>query len=532
MKPKKPQLKRSRSEIGQGLVEYAIILIFVAISVVLVLEFLGPTVDNTFDQIVSDVPGGTPVLAHYTPPPTSLATSTHTSTPDAPPPAGTSTSTPTPSITPTPTETPTVQPSLTPSATPTALPESANLCAGGTPKQSSTSSGRVAARACDGNINGNISNNSVAQTNNDTNPYWEVDLGSVYVLEQLKIFSRTDCGSSCYPSNFIVLISESPMPDDLAGAQGTFGVKEYQFDGDVDSFAFAMQNITGRYVRIQLAGSGQLNLAEVEVTGSLNVASACENITDMFYIFDVSGSMNGTFPGANNKIEAAKEAVTRVNNEIIAANNDSRVGSVTFTTTGSYTNNGGYWHLNILLDTFPLSTNIASLNAEVQTWSPVGGTPTGSAINAARLTMINTWDPKRVPIVVLVSDGVPTVDLLGRYYPDSYVQNVDVYNNDGTAKNSSQVANTGSTSSYNKHSPERAGVVVAQVMDEINELTRSLPNAVVHSIAIAGGSGFNTEVLQYVADVGGGDYFAADNASELGYLLSSIFAGVDCDPDS
>jgi Flp pilus assembly pilin Flp len=529
MKRPKSKLNHYLPESGQGLVEYALILIFVAVSVVLVLEILGPAVDNTFDQLANDVPGGTPVLANYTPPPTSLATATHTSTSAAPPPVGTPTSTATATETQIPTNTPTTGPTLTASPTPTAIPAATNLCLKATPKQSSTSNGRVASRACDGNTNGNINNGSVAQTNNQANPYWEADLGTVYSLDQLKIFNRTDCCTSNL-SNFYVLISNFPMPDDLTAARNKFGVTEFFFEGNVDSFAYAFGNLTGRYVRIQLAGSNQLNLAEVEIIGSLDPPTGCEAIGDMFYIFDVSGSMAWEFPGADSKLDAAKEAVIRVNNDIIAANNDTRVGFVTFTTTGDYFYSG-YWQLNVLLNTLPLTTDIAGVNAIVQTWNPIGGTPTGSAINAARVTMVNTWDPERIPIVVLVSDGVPTVDLLGRYYPDNYVQNIDVYNNNNVPYNPATVAGTGSISSYYKHSPQRAGYVVADVMYEIQELTRSLPNATVHSIAI-GGSGFNTEVLQYVADVGGGNYFSADNAAELGQQLSSIFTGIDCGPDS
>jgi len=146
--------------------------------------------------------------------------------------------------------------------------------------------------------------------------------------------------------------------------------------------------------------------------------------------------------------------------------------------------------------------------------------------------MIDTWDPLRTPVVVLVSDGVPTLDLNDLYYNDSYVQNVDVYDNNGVAYTADQVQNTGQT--YNGgyyYSNYKAGYVVADVMREIQELTNSLPDATVHSIAI-GGSGFNTEVLQYVADVGGGQSFQANDANSLATQLLSIFNSISCTPDS
>lgn len=43
-------------ERGQGLVEYAIILAFVAIVVISVVRLLGPSIGNTFSTITSSMP--------------------------------------------------------------------------------------------------------------------------------------------------------------------------------------------------------------------------------------------------------------------------------------------------------------------------------------------------------------------------------------------------------------------------------------------------------------------------------------------
>lgn len=45
------------SEKGQGLVEYAIILAFVAIVVIAVMRLLGPVIGNTFSSVSSSMPG-------------------------------------------------------------------------------------------------------------------------------------------------------------------------------------------------------------------------------------------------------------------------------------------------------------------------------------------------------------------------------------------------------------------------------------------------------------------------------------------
>ncbi len=44
------------TEKGQGLVEYAIILVFVAIVVIAVMRLLGPKIGNTFSTINTSIP--------------------------------------------------------------------------------------------------------------------------------------------------------------------------------------------------------------------------------------------------------------------------------------------------------------------------------------------------------------------------------------------------------------------------------------------------------------------------------------------
>lgn len=44
---------RMRQQTGQGLVEYALILIFVAVVVVAVLMLLGPAIGNAFSRVIS-----------------------------------------------------------------------------------------------------------------------------------------------------------------------------------------------------------------------------------------------------------------------------------------------------------------------------------------------------------------------------------------------------------------------------------------------------------------------------------------------
>ncbi len=107
---------------GQGLVEYALILIFASIAAILIINLLGPSVSDVFSRFVRNEPMAPPSLTNYTPPPTFTATATidPNATPTNTVPAPTATNTLTPTNTATATATPT--PTLTPSATPTPSP--------------------------------------------------------------------------------------------------------------------------------------------------------------------------------------------------------------------------------------------------------------------------------------------------------------------------------------------------------------------------------------------------------------------------
>lgn len=48
-------LFQPRNEEGQGLVEYALILVLVAVVVIVILTFLGPVIGNVFSQITDNL---------------------------------------------------------------------------------------------------------------------------------------------------------------------------------------------------------------------------------------------------------------------------------------------------------------------------------------------------------------------------------------------------------------------------------------------------------------------------------------------
>jgi hypothetical protein len=145
--------------------------------------------------------------------------------------------------------------------------QTTNLAQGRPPRQSSTAYSGAASRAVDGNTNGVYNQNSVTHTNNDTNAWWQVDLGSARTIETIQLFNRTDCCSNRL-SNFYVFVSNS----DMTGRSYTnlvrdAAVKKYWVSGQAPASLTLNAATSGRYVRVQLSGRNYLSLAEVQVWG-------------------------------------------------------------------------------------------------------------------------------------------------------------------------------------------------------------------------------------------------------------------------
>lgn len=143
-----------------------------------------------------------------------------------------------------------------------------NLAQGKPATQSSTEYGGVASRAVDGNTSGNWNDGSVTHTATEGAPWWQVDLGSVQQLGDIKVWNRTDCCGSVL-TNFYVFVSDNPFAPGSVAEQA--GVTTYNVEGQAGTPTVVAANRTGRYVRVQLGVYERLSLAEVQVFGAAAV---------------------------------------------------------------------------------------------------------------------------------------------------------------------------------------------------------------------------------------------------------------------
>lgn len=147
--------------------------------------------------------------------------------------------------------------------------------------QSSTDGELVAKRAADGNTSGTLSQNSVARTANEAAAWWQIDLGKLQELRNVRLWNRDNVGCttltcSAALSNFYVFVSDTDFrdisnnPQTLAQSPLVWTQFYTASAGSIVNVQTFRNNkpIIGRYVRVQLSQPGALALAEVQVFGS------------------------------------------------------------------------------------------------------------------------------------------------------------------------------------------------------------------------------------------------------------------------
>ena len=141
-----------------------------------------------------------------------------------------------------------------------------NLALNGTATQSSTnpSYNKEASLAIDGDINGNYGGGSVTVTNNEENPWWQVDLGSNKTIDDIKVFNRTDGCCKAVMSNFTVSVINNSGVEVFTQTFTTF---------PDPSVIVTTGGVIGQTVKVQLNATGALTIAEVQVFGSDEVLS-------------------------------------------------------------------------------------------------------------------------------------------------------------------------------------------------------------------------------------------------------------------
>ncbi|MFB6520436.1 discoidin domain-containing protein [Streptomyces sp. NPDC056401] len=137
----------------------------------------------------------------------------------------------------------------------------------GMPATQSSTYRDVPIRAANKAVDGNSTSSSLSHTKLDTNAWWQVDLGSLQPIRDVRVLNRTDCCQTRL-SNFHLVVSATDQTGrSLAEIQSDPDptIKRVWVKGTAPDQILLPAGVNGRYVRIQLAGTDYLALKEVLV---------------------------------------------------------------------------------------------------------------------------------------------------------------------------------------------------------------------------------------------------------------------------
>jgi hypothetical protein len=248
---------------------------------------------------------------------------------------------------------------------------------------------------------------------------------------------------------------------------------------------------------------------------------------DLLYVLDVSGSMDQLYAGPGTKLMAAQNAILELNDWVDEQNNGSRVALLTFHGAGRGRGNPALYPPDLKLVS-DFTGDIDGFNEKLATLDASGSTPTAHALGLVANHLPDRLDPDHVPVILLVSDGVPTVDLDEHGFADKFVQKVSLYDDAGDFLSPAQVRNKGAM--FQEYG-EKAGEPLADAMLAIQKVKEEVADAQVHAVAVqAVHQGiFNDDILQYVAEVGDGEFFMSEDAEELVKAFQWAFVDSACE---
>lgn len=185
-----------------------------------------------------------------------------------------------------------------------------NLALSGTASQSSTWSGYDPDLAIDANRDKQLFTGTIAATESELQPWWQVDLGAVHDVSTISLWTRTDCCSEEFSDVWVFTSETAFASDDPAVLSQDPTVQATLLDGEQERRVTLDAWTSARYVRVQLDGTGQLFLSEVAVYRYSGVGSPD----------DIAPSASVDTPAENQELGAPVAVTgTASDNEAVAA---------------------------------------------------------------------------------------------------------------------------------------------------------------------------------------------------------------------
>ena len=209
---------------------------------------------------------------------------------------------------------------------------------------------------------------------------------------------------------------------------------------------------------------------------------------DVYYIVDSSESMNANLEGNISKMSAVKQAIASTNTWLSQQNNLNRVGVLSFYGNSTYSGNPQRPYPGRTKEISPLSTDINQVNSRLNNIEPSDGTPLALGIKDSIDYFEAQWRSAgrvNVPIMILLSDGVPTIDEQDFAYDPHLVADVNIKRTDGTFLPPTTVATLGAPDVLYGHG-RKAGVPLYHSMRQANRIRQIEKNGISNQVNTIG----------------------------------------------
>ncbi len=257
---------------------------------------------------------------------------------------------------------------------------------------------------------------------------------------------------------------------------------------------------------------------------------------DMVLLLDLSGSMISPYghgTGTTTRLQAAQGAITSLLDGLAQAADGSRAALLTFAGFRTPAENlaAGVQVQSGFSDDLGAVAELAAsfVAADID---PGTTTPTPLALAASLELLLQAGDPDHQPAVVLITDGIPNIDLQGRG-PDAYeleeLQAISLDDTQGRYHRWPAVAWMGH---FNPTLGTFDGEPLANSMFQIERLKLTLPKVLIYGVGLQGdgvGLGaFNQDLLDYAAYFSGARSFAAGDTTGLADAIAVLATDLDC----
>ncbi|HAS46573.1 MAG TPA: hypothetical protein DCS93_39185 [Microscillaceae bacterium] len=275
-------------------------------------------------------------------------------------------------------------------------------------------------------------------------------------------------------------------------------------------------------------GHGDFNLDLENLCPGNPLPDLCEPPIEVIYVLDISGSMKWEYPKTDadgktiSRFRAAQNALNFANNALSKQGVQSRAALVTF----------GRGKTSQIVSGF--TEDYQKLNEIVENLgAPNGYTPMPRGMRDAK-ELLKTRNPDKLPVIILLTDGVPNIDLEGKTYSAKQAEKIDIYNEaTQTFRSKEEVAQMGGANANNPGSFH--GQPLSEVMGLMEDMKAEVSDLLIYGLGVqkdltTNKGEFNDDILEYGAHITGALYHTVDNADEMVKAMADILLDATCKP--